>query len=212
MEFGEVIFRDLMYFFKGFAAGLVVSLPLGPSALLCINQTLRRGLVRGLAAGLGIASADTLYGSIVGFGLTSLSDFIFGWLSRLRFIAGFILVILGVTIYILKPSKKEQSGYEGNLIHAFFSTFGITLANPLILLVFAAVFAAIGLDNLSHDWELTGILILGIFSGALSWWICVCSTISLLHGRATSTSLSWTNKVSGLMVVAFGIYTLYGRF
>ncbi|MBL0942621.1 MAG: hypothetical protein IBJ00_07870, partial [Alphaproteobacteria bacterium] len=92
MDFNQIILSDLLFYLKGLAVGVAVSVPMGPAAILCINRTLERGMFAGLIGGLGIAIADTFYGAIAGFSLTSLADFIFGWFSRLRLIGGLILL------------------------------------------------------------------------------------------------------------------------
>jgi threonine/homoserine/homoserine lactone efflux protein len=212
MDLKHMILGDLLFFLKGLAVGLAVSVPMGPAAILCVNLTLERGIFAGLVAGFGITVADTFYGAIAGFGLTSLADFVFGWFSRLRLIGGLLLLALGVGIYMIKPRMRQQNDQNYSLIHTFFATFGVTLANPLILFVFAAVFAAVGLDNFSQDYQRVIFLILGIFSGSLLWWMLLCSTITILHGGKALTSMRWANKVSGLMIIGFGLYTLYGRF
>ena len=42
---------------RGFVIGLLVAAPVGPMALLAIRRTLDRGWARGVASGLGIATA-----------------------------------------------------------------------------------------------------------------------------------------------------------
>ena len=92
------------------------------------------------------------------------------------------------------------------------STFTLTLANPLMLVLFAAVFAGVGIEYFSKDVDLIGFLILGIFSGSMLWWFALCSTLGLLHRHVAFTSLTWTNKASGLLIATFGIIVIFGSY
>ena len=213
MEFIQEIFlRDTIFFLKGMVVGIAVAAPIGPASIMCIRRTIGRGFFLGIASGLGVATADTFYGCIAGFGLTSLADLVVGWFTRVQFIGGLLLVALGVVFYISKPPESERRRNVDDVFHAFLSTFGVTIANPLILFLFAAVFAAVGIDEFAEDIDLVGFLVLGIFSGAMLWWFMVCSLLGILHARIQFTSLAWTNKVSGLMIILLGLFALYGTF
>src|SRR5262249_11107622 len=59
---------------RGAALGFSVAAPVGPIGLLCIQRTLNRGRLHGLAVGLGAATADALYGLVAGLGLAWVSS------------------------------------------------------------------------------------------------------------------------------------------
>ena len=63
-------------FIKGILIGLLVSVPLGPIGVLCIQRTLNKGRMSGFVSGLGAAVADTIFAVIAGFGLTMPSSYI----------------------------------------------------------------------------------------------------------------------------------------
>ena len=44
--------------------GIAVAAPVGPIGVLCLRHTLRFGGREGLAAGMGAATADAVYGSL----------------------------------------------------------------------------------------------------------------------------------------------------
>lgn len=67
---------DINLFLKGVVIGLSMAVPVGPIGILCIRRILVEGRVAGLVSGLGVAIADMVYGSIAGFGLTLISDFL----------------------------------------------------------------------------------------------------------------------------------------
>jgi threonine/homoserine/homoserine lactone efflux protein len=61
---------NIIFFLKGVVIGLSMAVPIGPIGILCIRRTLMEGRISGLVSGLGLATADAVYGSIAGFGLT----------------------------------------------------------------------------------------------------------------------------------------------
>ncbi len=204
----DLITRDILFLCKGMLVGIAVSAPIGPASIMCIRRTIHSGWWLGIASGLGVAVADTLYGCIAGVGLTSIADQIVEWLTKLRFVGGLFLIILGAALYLTTPKKIPKHYYAQSFFPAFFSTLGITLANPLMFVLFAALFAAAGLDDLSQDVDLVGFLILGIFLGSMAWWCCFCWVLTLLQNHISFSTLTWTNKISGIVIVIFGLLAM----
>ena len=69
---------DLPPFALGVALGLAVAAPVGPMSLLCMRRTLAGGFCAGLLSGLGVATADALYGAVAAFGLVAIAGFLVG--------------------------------------------------------------------------------------------------------------------------------------
>ena len=105
----DFILQDLIFFLKGMVVGVAVSAPIGPASILCIRRTINRGFFWGMVSGLGVAVADTFYGSIAGVGLTSVADLILGWLIKVRIGGGIFLIILGVIIFTTPRKLKSTA-------------------------------------------------------------------------------------------------------
>ncbi len=99
--------------------------------MLCIRRTLADGWASGLVSGLGAASADAIYGSIAGFGLAFISNFLVSQQLWLRLIGGVFLCILGVRTLLVKPAEQASTGKDGGLLACYASTFFLTLTNPI---------------------------------------------------------------------------------
>ena len=69
----ETIFDILV---KGFIIGVVVSAPLGPVGVLCIQRTLNKGRWYGFVTGLGASLSDIAYALLTGYGMSFVSDYI----------------------------------------------------------------------------------------------------------------------------------------
>jgi threonine/homoserine/homoserine lactone efflux protein len=134
---------DLSFLLRGLAIGFSIAAPIGPIGILCMRRTLVQGRVSGILSGLGAASADAIYGCIAALGLTLISDLLITQQSWLRLIGGVFLCYLGIKTFLSNPSENATSIRRYGLAGAYASTFLLTLANPLTILSFAAVFAGL---------------------------------------------------------------------
>jgi threonine/homoserine/homoserine lactone efflux protein len=201
---------DLSFFIRGLLIGLSIAATVGPMSFLCIQRTLNRGQLYGLVSGLGIATADGVYGSIAAFGLTLITHFLVSEQKWIRLIGGLFLIYLGLRTILTKPAeraavlKTKTNGYLG----AYASTFLLTLTNPLTILSFAAIFAGIGVGSASKSVFSATAVVLGVFSGSTLWWIILTSGISLLRKKITPQWLLWINRISGMIITLFGVLAL----
>ncbi len=202
---------DLTLFGRGFLMGLAVAAPVGPIGLLCIQRTLQDGRIYGLATGLGAATADALYGLVAAFGLTFIASFFLDHQAWIAFIGGLYLCFLGLRLILKSPPAATGPREQSGLLQAYGTTFVLTLTNPLTILSFVAIFAGLGLAQASEDYQAAAILVLGVFCGSAAWWLMLSGAVSLIRNRMNVQALIWVNRISGGIIIAFGILTL-GRF
>lgn len=195
-------------FLKGIVIGLAIAVPVGPIGALCVQRTLAEGRISGLVSGLGAATADTIYGFIAAFGVTMISGFLISHQMWLRIIGGAILFTLGLKTFLSRPGKQAAPVSGNSLLTNFFSTFGLTLTNPITILAFAAIFAALGVVSGSQDLAALGMLILGVFFGSALWWLILSGGASLFRGWIGTHGMRWVNRISGIIIVAFGAVVL----
>ena len=200
---------DFSFFIRGLLIGLSIAATVGPMSILCIQRTLNKGQLYGFVSGLGIATADGVYGSIAAFGLTIITNFLIHEQIWIRLIGGLFLVYLGVKTILTNPPEiaavnMKTNSYPG----AYTTTFLLTLTNPLTILSFAAIFAGIGVGSASKSFFSATAVVLGVFSGSTLWWIILTSGISLLRKKMNSQWLLWINRISGAMITLFGLVAL----
>lgn len=201
---------DISFFSRGLIIGFSIAAPVGPIGVLCIRRTLAQGRAVGLISGLGAATADGLYGSIAGFGLTFISGFLVSQQVWLRIIGGIFLCYLGITTFLAKPAQSAAEATGKGLIGAYASTFFLTVTNPLTILSFAAIFAGLGVASAGSNYLDSGILVLGVFLGSALWWLLLSTGVSILRKKFDDRSLIWINRISGLIIIVFGIIALLG--
>ncbi len=191
-------------FIRGLLTGLTIAAPVGPIGVLCIRRTLSEGRIAGLVSGLGAATADAAYGVIAALGLTLVADFLTAQQGWLRFVGGLFLFYLGVRAILSRSAVLESVslGKKG-LIAAYVTTLILTLTNPMTIFAFAAIYA--GILSAGQHTANALVLVLGVFCGSISWWTLLSAGVSLFRRRITPPALLWINRVSGLIVVGFGI-------
>ncbi len=197
---------DISFFLKGLAIGFSIAAPVGPIGVLCIRRTLANGRASGLASGLGAATADAVYGCVAAFGLTFISNTLISQQLWFRLVGGLFLCYLGLKTLLARPAEGAAPVGANSLIGAYTSTFLLTLTNPMTILFFAAIFAGWGIA--SENYVAATVLVLGVFIGSALWWLTLSTGVSLFRTKFTPHGLRWVNRISGLIIAAFGLLAL----
>ncbi len=199
---------EMTFFLRGLIFGFAIAAPVGPIGLLIIQRTLNFGQVIGVASGLGAASADAVYGSIVAFGLTLLSGLLLDLQTWLALAGGVFLCYLGVRTAMATPATTAAQRETHGMLSAYASTFALTLTNPPTILIFTAVFASVGLVNVAENRLAAVALVAGVFLGSAAWWLLLSGGVSLLRRFVNATTLRWINWLAGGVIVAFGVLAI----
>lgn len=196
-------------FIRGVAVGFAVAAPVGPIGMLVIRRSLAEGWLPGLVTGLGAALADALYGCVGAFGLTFISGFLLGHAAWTRVLGGVFLCHLGIGTW-RKPGDGTTASVSGTgYARAFFTTVLLTLANPLTILSFMALFAGLGLTGAGGGYRAAVPIVTGVFAGSALWWLLLAGGISVARRRLGPGTIRWMNKGSGACLLLFGVAALW---
>lgn len=210
---------DTGLFLRSLLIGLSIAATIGPMSVLCMQRTMSKGFLYGLISGLGIATADGLYSSVAGLGLTMKASFLLSQQLWIHLLGGLFLLYLGGKTILTKPAERAAQTTQTigmtNFVGAYVSTLLLTLTNPLTILSFAAIFAGLGAGDSRAGGTRGALLIVGgVFLGSMLWWCLLTGAISLLRGSPyLSTSArwrSWLNRISGSIIMMFGVLVLLG--
>jgi threonine/homoserine/homoserine lactone efflux protein len=195
-----------MLFLRAFIIGISIAAPVGPIGVLCIRRTLANGRLAGFVSGLGAATADMVYGAIAAFGLTAVTGLLVENAFWLRIVGGLFLLYLGVKTFLENPADKPAQASQGGLLSVYTSTFFLTITNPMTILSFAAIFAGTMLGKTTGS---PLVMVAGVFAGSAFWWLGLSFGVGILRDRLTQTHMAWINRISGAIIIAFGIYALF---
>ena len=198
----------LNFLLRGLIIGFSIAAPVGPIGILCIRRTLNGGRISGLVSGLGAATADAIYGCVAGFGLAFISNFLVKQQIWLHLIGGAFLCYLGIKTLLAKPANQAAAARENGLLGNYASTFFLTLTNPMTIISFAAIFAGLGLASTRGNYGSAGILVLGVFIGSTLWWLVLSSGVGIFRKKFNTNSLQWVNRISGVIIMGFGLFAL----
>lgn len=196
------------FFLQGILLGFSIAAPVGPIGILCIRRTLSGGMVQGLLSGLGAAAADACYGTVAAFGVTAVGNLLAAANGWLRLGGGLFLLYLGGAIFRSQPATVATKTQKSGRLAAFAATFGLTLANPMTILSFAAMFAGLGAAGVTPGRWQSLQLVAGVFAGSLLWWLILAGLVSRLRSRFDARRLAWVNRGAGLSIGLFGLLSL----
>jgi threonine/homoserine/homoserine lactone efflux protein len=201
---------DVGLFLRGLLIGFSIAAPVGPIGILCIRRTLAEGRASGFLSGLGAATADALYGCVAGFGLTVVSAFLVDQRAWIQLIGGVFLLALGVRTLRSKPAERAAQASAGRgLAGSYLSTLVLTLTNPMTIISFAGIFAALGVAETGGSLAAAVWLVAGVFAGSAAWWLLLSGGVGLMRDRIATGALLWVNRASGVVLVAFGAVAVW---
>ena len=193
---------------RGFILGFTIAAAVGPISLLVIRRTLAEGRLYGLVSGLGVATADATYGAIAAFGLAALTDALVSARAVLGLVGGAFLLWMAWQTARSTPTEAAvanaggRRGYAG----AYLSILALTLANPMTILSFAALFAGLGVTSgATGD---AALVVLGVLLGSATWWVVLTTVVGILRARITPLWIHRINLGSGLIIGAFAIVAI----
>lgn len=200
-------------FLQGMVIGVLVSIPMGPIGVLCVQRTLQNGRQSGLISGFGAATADSFFAAIAGFGLSIIANFFAANQFYIMLIGAVVLLYFGFKLFFtntIKQARKQQRIKQNNFFTDFISVFFLTLSNPVTIIFFGVVFAGLGIVKSNPD--LLFILIAGIFAGAVSWWLILSSLVNMFRKYFRLRILFYINKFAGVLIIAFGLMAMFNAF
>lgn len=198
----------IMIFLKGIVIGFLISTPVGPIAVLCIQRTLNNGRIHGIVSGLGAATADAIYSLFAVSGLSFILNFLIKEQLWLRLVGGLFLCYTGMKLFYSKVVQRAASGGGTSYFSNYVSAFIFAMTNPGTIITFAAVFASLGILHINVNYASAGLLVAGVFVGAGLWWFILNSISRVFLKKLDYVKLAWLNKISGIVIAGFGLFVL----
>jgi threonine/homoserine/homoserine lactone efflux protein len=200
-------------FIQSFLIGLSIAAPVGPIGLLCVQRSLTYGWRTGFATGLGAATADGIYGLIGALGVSVLIASLASARPWFSLFGGLFLCYLGLKTVFSAPVNNDVKAGMTSAIRSYSSTLLLTISNPMTILSFIAIFAALGAGTQpAEDRSLVALVVSGVFVGSATWWLVLSGSVSLIREHVSKTLMTTINYLSGVVVLGFGAYQSYVGF
>lgn len=190
-----------------------MSMPVGPSGIIGVKRIISRGLLAGLASGLGIAIGDLLFATLLLTGISSISEWILQNQGNIQLLGSFIVMLAGLYGLRHPPKSVDTATTNSRLsllaMRDLTSMLAITLANPQTIIGFSTSFAAtVSFYSLQTNAEVAAIAG-GIFAGSLTTWIFLSWFFSHWRGQLDDALIARLHRYASLFVVFVGICLLF---
>jgi threonine/homoserine/homoserine lactone efflux protein len=201
---------DPAFALRGYLLGFTIAAAVGPISLLVMRRTLAEGRLIGLVSGLGVATADAVYGAIAAFGLGAVTELLVSARQVLGLVGGVFLLWLAWKTVRASATETRATATEtdrrGGAPGAYLSILGLTLANPMTILSFGALFAGLGVANgATSD---AALIVLGVLLGSSTWWLVLTTAVAALRSRLTPRWIHRINLGSGVVIGAFAVVAI----
>ena len=188
----------------GFGLGFSVAASFGPINLFALSSGLRYGFWPAYGVGIGAAVADGSYAFLGGLGAAAL--FTGGAKGWFQMLGGTALVFIAVGMAKRRPKERgEQRGAPG-FGRSFTLALGATLANPITVVYWTAVFAGVVPKLEVSRLEALTLLPAGVVCGT-GLWATLLAVGSAFAGRYVNERLlSRLSLASALTIAGFGVW------
>jgi threonine/homoserine/homoserine lactone efflux protein len=199
---------------KGMIIGMAASAPMGPVGILCVQRTQKKGRWYGFVTGVGAAVSDFIYALITGIGLSFVLDFINNPVYKFYFqlAGGVMLLVFGLYSFLNNPLRNAHKGGQkstGSLWYNCWTGFLITFSNPLIVLLFMALFSMFNFVVPNHPLAMCGGFA-SIIGGAVLWWYGLTWLVDKIRAKWDLQGVVIINRIIGSLVILFSLITLIG--
>ena len=207
----------LSILWKGILIGVIVSAPLGPVGVLCIQRTLNKGRWYGFVTGLGASLSDIFYALVTGYGMSFVFDYVNKNIHYLQLFGCILLMAFGIYTFRSNPVRniRPVSSNKGTYLHNFVTAFFVTLSNPLVILLYVGLFARFAFvsEGVLVFEAVTGYL--SIILGALAWWFSITYFVNKVRTSFNLRGIWMLNRIIGSIVVVVSVvglvFTLMGE-
>lgn len=204
-------------FFQAYILGFIVALPVGPVAILILQRSLSLGTLAGIASGLGASTADALFAWFASMGLVALTTGVQTGHFWIRPVGGLVVIILGIHFYFKKPPPlKTDEVLTPRYLHHYtwdaFSTFLLTLTNPMTVFAFAALFTGSNLIPIDPRKIFFFEISAGIFCGSLTWWSLLTTLSNPIKRFISPQKIHRVMQGLALLLIGLGSFTIATSF
>ncbi|WP_372357095.1 LysE family translocator [Xanthomonas sp. NCPPB 3443] len=190
-------------------ACFALNMAFGPNNALSLSNGARHGVVHSLAASIGRLIAFVIMIAITGLGLGTLlmaSETLF---TVLKYVGAAYLMWLGVKL--LRSAPPEQSSAspakmdQKNLLFKHSKQeFYVAAGNPKAILIFTAFFPQfVDLNHYAASFIILGSTFLVLELAAIAIYAVIGARLRFL--TKNSKGFIWLNRISGSLMVGFGI-------
>jgi threonine/homoserine/homoserine lactone efflux protein len=201
-----------VFFMRGLIIGFLIAAPVGPVGILCVNRTLSGGRMAGFVSGLGAVTGDGFYAAVAAYGVRFITSFLSANSVWFSLAGGIFLAAIGIKVALSKPVISGGQGKKSNLAEYYISAVMVTLTNPVTVVIFGAIFAALGLGSPGTGLLDATAIVAGIVAGAMICWFILSASVNALRTRFKDSVLLLFNRLAGAALMGFSLMVVLSAF
>lgn len=196
--------------------GIILSAPMGPVGMLCVQQTLNHGRRTGMLTGFGAALSDWFYCWVAALSMTLIISFIERHTAAFAIVGGVLLAVFSIMMG-RRPGQGQalhRGGHpgQGGTLKAGRSIgagFVLAFSNPLIIFLIMPLLMYFGVPAPYFRWWHYIICMLSVMTGAMLWWLMVTWVVDRWRRRMTLRTLHRVNLVMAAIMLALAAYSVW---
>ncbi len=194
--------------------GVILSAPMGPIGILCVQRTLNKGRESGFFTGVGASVSDLFYCLLTGLGMSIVTDWIETNQSILQIIGSVLLTAYAVYLICHNPVSrmKTPNDKKENYVQDALTGFFFTLSNPLIIFLTIPLFARFGFPLPEYRYYHILLGYIFIVVGALLWWAVITFFVNKVRTHFNIRSMWLINRIMGSIILVLSLYGLITGF
>jgi L-lysine exporter family protein LysE/ArgO len=188
----------------GFGLGFSVAASFGPINLFALSSGLRFGFWPAYGVGVGAAVADGSFAFLGGLGAAAL--FTGGAKGWFQMLGGTALVFIAVGMAKRRPKERGEQRGAPSFGRSFTLALGATLANPITVVYWTAVFAGVVPKLEVSRLEALTLLPAGVVCGTVVWATLLAVGSAFAGRYVNERLLSRLSLASALTIAGFGVW------
>lgn len=203
---------------KGVILGLGLALMIGPVFFMMLETSIQKGVRAASFVALGVACSDTMYiamnYNLIKYLSSNVGSDTRGFNIALGVLGGVLMFVFGVGSLLKKPSRAaadaDQSISKKEIFRYFLRGFLLNTINPFVFIFWIApVSAAL---RAQEGFPRDMMFFASIIATVLSTDLLKVYLAQRLNRFLSDTVLLWFNRISGMVLIGFGIRLLYFAF
>ncbi len=215
----------LMTIITGIVAGILITLPLGPTSLYIAHKALGGESRKGFLVSVGAVLTDVFYCLIITMGLIS---FLHSYLQNpvVQIVFSVLLIGYGVKMLVFDRKKLADKAAVGTEVappprlRKLSEKFGdvaigvsMTMANPTLFLSWVAVLSFISAHGLLSDSTWHKVIFSGAVGvGSLAWFVALILFMRSKRHAISDTFMKTASSITALVIIGFGVYFTFTIF
>lgn len=197
---------------KGLCAGFFYTFISMGAMRLVSHYIIDGNTRRGFLVTLGITTVQVIYSAIASLILFCAFIWLHGDPGTYAILGAIILFIMAVRIYRSRITLDEEKPLSTPLWRVFSAGFGASIIFPRRILGFGAIFAVLGVNDITPTlWEST-LPVIGVCIGSFFWWLLFTITVHITKRKISPRTLQHFHRYAAMTLMVFtaiGLLQLY---